>query len=84
MAECASPLQIIIMLTCYYSPEPASEVGVERWHSKAADDIREQLRKDGLIDDFNAVTERGRAWVEYICRTPLPVQSWILPERTDG
>ena len=81
MTECASPLQIIIMLICYYSPKPVSEIDVSRWHSQAADEIREQLRRDGLIDDSNRATERGRAWVDYICRTPLPVQSWILPER---
>lgn len=82
IAERTSPLQIIIMMACYYSPEPSGEMLPERWHSEAADQIREQLRHDELIDDSNRATERGKAWVEYICRTPLPAQNWTLPERS--
>jgi hypothetical protein len=34
-----------------------------------------------LIDMDHKSTERGKAWVDFICATPLPEQCWKLPKR---
>jgi len=36
------------------------------------------------LEDVYKLTDRGRAWVEYACHTPLPVEEvvqtkWVLP-----
>ncbi len=78
--EPASPLKIQIMLACYVSPNPQSIVVWSTWGSPAAKDIRNQLFDDGLIDEHERPTPRGNAWVEFLCATPLPVQSgWVRP-----
>lgn len=78
-----SPLCIKIMLACYVTPEPAGYFG-EGWHSAAGTECREWLKENDLITEDLQATERGKAWVEFICATPLPQQSWILPERENG
>lgn len=77
-----SPLAVRIMLACYYSPDPAREVGVP-WASQAGTEIRTWLLNEGLIaNDTSLATERGKAWVEFLLQTPLPVAKWTLPERS--
>jgi hypothetical protein len=80
-----SPLAINIMLACYVYPDPAKEVG-QTWFSHAGSEIRAWLIENDLIQDgdmFRA-TERGKAWVEFICATPVPVAQWRLPQRDPG
>lgn len=78
-----SPLCIKLMFACYVTPEPAIYFGAD-WNSPAASECRRWLQENGLITDKYEATERGKAWVEFICATPLPQQSWILPERENG
>lgn len=75
-----SPLQINFMLTCYFSPDPAAELGQEHWDSLAGQEARQWMIENGLTDGKNRATERGRAWVKMICETPLPVRVWVRPE----
>lgn len=79
-----SPLVIEIMIECATCSEPGSNIPDRMWNSEGAAHARDELRENGLIDDANAATERGRAWVDFICKTPLPVQTWVLPSRTEG
>lgn len=79
-----SPLTISIMFACYVSSNPREALGFGRWESPAAGHARIWLRDQFLIDDDNRATERGKAWIRFICQTPLPEQAWRLPDRTMG
>ena len=79
-----SPMLIRIMLACYYSPDPEDEIGLGSWTSEVGQDVRTWLAENGLIDDYNRATDRGKAWVDFICQTPLPIATWVLPDRKDG
>jgi len=74
-----SPLTINIMLAIYCSSDPASFVGEQTWNSRAAKESRDWLSTNCLIEG-NCATEKGRAWVSFICQTPLPIQTWVRPE----
>lgn len=80
MDDGVSPFTINIMLACYVSPEPEGVLGTA-WCSSAAVQCRQWLRINGLIDEREHATERGKAWVKFICATPMPVATWKLPER---
>lgn len=75
------PIAITFMLTCYFSPEPAIQLGVQ-WNSEAGCKMRNWLMRNNLIDAEYSATERGKAWVDFICSTPLPIVRWALPERS--
>lgn len=75
-----SPLTIKFMLACYYAADPAEYVGVS-WSSEAGRRAREWLERKELIGTDSKATERGKAWVEYICETPLPEIAWVRPDR---
>jgi hypothetical protein len=79
----APPLCIEIMLACYYSTSP-EEVFGRRWNLQVIQDFRRWLIQNDLITEDHEATDRGRAWVDYICRTPLPVQTWSLPAREEA
>lgn len=79
-ANKVSPLTIKIMLACYYAADPADHVG-DTWESQAGRGIRDWLERRELIGPDNKATERGKAWVDYICETPLPEMAWVRPER---
>jgi hypothetical protein len=76
-----SPFAVSLMLTCYWSPEPVTE-RAQDWSTEAGVEINAWLVAQGLIDPKTwRATERGKAWVEFICATPLPFAKWTLPER---
>lgn len=83
-----SPLTIQIMLACFCTPEPSSWFEPDQWCSTASIDVRHWLLEAGLITGIDGIpdtepraTERGKAWIGFICATPLPVAQWILPPR---
>jgi hypothetical protein len=76
-----APITIIYMLACYTSPKPEEEVGGPSvWNSEAGRETRNWLRDNGLVGEDWRATEKGIAWVQFICETPLPVSKWVLPE----
>ncbi len=75
-----APIHIKFMIACYTSPEPMAQLSERHWNSTAGVNVREWLLQQGLIDEHNKATERGEAWVEFICKTPLPEKKWILPD----
>lgn len=75
-----SPLTIKLMFACYCSPDPATWFG-DAWGSPAAITARNWLVLEGLVAENHVATDRGTAWVEFICATPIPIQRWVLPER---
>jgi len=77
-----SPLKIEIMFECYCaSAEPGRNMLPNIWASEAATRVRNELKAEGLIDEDMQATERGKAWVDFICATPLPEMVWVLPKR---
>lgn len=83
-----SPLLIEMMLACHCSKYPPAAVSFD-WDSKPAKDALKFLRDNELIQgekaktgDFYRPTEKGRAWVEGIISTPLPVCQWEIPRTT--
>jgi hypothetical protein len=76
-----SPLLIEIMLSCHCRPNPAEALG-PIWGTEVASEIRDWLVKNDLIDraTFRS-TEKGEAWVRFICETPLPTLKWEIGSR---
>jgi hypothetical protein len=74
-----APIYISFMLACFVSPDPKGLLGEAVWTSRAGQDTQQWLLEHGLIDINNRATERGEAWVRFICETPLPVHVWQRP-----
>lgn len=79
-----APITIKIMLACYVGPDAEREVGIDVWNSEAGRESRFWLEQNGLIDKNERATEKGRAWVDFIVNTPLPVSVWVLPSERNG
>jgi hypothetical protein len=79
-----APIVINFMLACYCGPNPESAVGEVQWNSPSGIQTRDWLKASFLIDESNRATARGRAWIQFICHTPLPVSKWVLPDRETG
>lgn len=77
------PITISIMLACYALVHPQDGM-LGEWNSPAGIQSRRWLQNNGLIDEDQKATDKGRAWVRGICATPLPVSAWVLPERDEG
>jgi hypothetical protein len=78
-----SPLTVNFMLAFFCSPNPKDELGERYWSGGAGAEAREWLHENDLITDPDdgRATSRGEAWVKFICETPLPEQTWVLPPR---
>lgn len=77
--EGVAPIVINFMLTCYFSPDPKSELGESHWDSPAGVEVRTWLVENELVSGNCRATSRGEAWVKFICETPLPIQQWVRP-----
>jgi hypothetical protein len=75
------PLAIIFMLVCHAYADPGYQLGQAHWNSPSGQKWRTWLMAHDLIDMDHKSTERGKAWVDFICATPLPEQCWKLPKR---
>jgi hypothetical protein len=75
------PIKISFMLACYAYPEPADILGITQWNSMAGCETRKWLQDNGLVNGEYRITEKGEAWVKFICETPLPVMRYSLPDR---
>jgi len=76
-----SPLCIQIMFACYVAADPKEYFSGQGWNSQPGHEARQWLNENGLINEDLTATDRGVAWVKFICSTPLPQQTWVLPER---
>lgn len=66
------PIVINFMIACYVSPDPQTNLGSQTWNSEVGLKTREWLLLNGLVGEDGRATDRGIAWVEQICSTPLP------------
>jgi len=78
------PITISIMLACYVSPLNIGHHALGEWNSPAGIKSRRWLQDNGLIDEDHRATEKGKAWVNHICATPLPVSAWVFPGRDES
>lgn len=82
-----TPLQLTMMLHYYAIAEPYALRQPEHAGSAAVRDQRHELVMLELLRPVcgNAsgyeVTDKGRAFVDALKSTPLPVCKWIIPER---
>lgn len=77
-----SPLTLHTALVCYWSADPVAHLeDFRRAGAGTYEDGLAWLRKNNLIGDDNCMTDKGRAWIEHMLVTPLPVQSWHIPDR---
>lgn len=74
------PLMLKILVAIHSTPTcsdygPADVVG-KLWNTKAGQEIRAALRKEGVVNEAECdLTRKGNAWLEAMLDTPLPVQT---------
>jgi hypothetical protein len=72
-----SPLALKVLVECCVSGKPGTNMMFEQWNSDPAREIRQQFYRDGITNSDDTATDRGLAWLEIICSTPMPVQKWV-------
>ena len=81
-----APIYVSFMLAVHTSANPAAQLGQAHWSSPAGHEVREWLIDNNLMVEHPGgyrATERGQAWVKFICSTPLPEAQWVLPKREE-
>lgn len=68
-----TPLQIEILMCINEKQDLPSGTRFQDVESLRAEEL---LPKEYLYP----LTERGRVYVEALCKVPLPVQKWVMPE----
>lgn len=79
-----APIYLNFMITIAICGDQAeNQLGRDHWNSPAGKAVRKWLCDEGLVRHltnegdwdhwFYEATERGRAWIEHCCATPLPV-----------
>lgn len=75
-----APITINFMLACYCSREPWVNIGKAQWDSICGIETRSFLCSEGLLGENYEPTPRGKAWIDMILSTPLPIMKWVRPE----
>lgn len=80
-----TPLHITMLLHYHTTPTPYAEHDCAHQESEAVHKFRAQLVKLELIERDEAdvslyhTTDKGRAFVDMLCATPMPIQKWSAP-----
>lgn len=71
-----APLYITALFECYIKPTMQKEL-----NAKAVEGLFKEslIRCIGPLGTELEVTARGRAYLEYIMKVPLPVETWTVP-----
>lgn len=79
-----SPVQIELLLKCYYLADPVFPVQSDA-HTSAIRDLLDGglIKSTGKSFGYMA-TDRGRAYVAALCNVPLPVKTevWVVEAKT--
>jgi hypothetical protein len=70
------PETMMLALAYYLSDHPGEFFSKEAWGSKAAQEKRDWLRDNDLIDANDEPTGKLSVWLKEVLATPLPVQRW--------
>lgn len=75
-----TPVEIEVLLHCYYSPEPIPRLNVPAV-SSAVQKLHNLKLIEITTDSTYTATSRGRAMVELIKAVPIPIQKtvWVHP-----
>ena len=74
-----SPLMVQMAFAHAITDLPKQYFSHAIWESPAAEECRNQLSKEGLIDVHGWGTDKLRFWVDYVCNIPFPKQNFIIP-----
>lgn len=86
-----APMQLKPLLEIYCSPDISQCPHLHRLFGSDPCDVVDELTELGLIEhrakerpvNYNPhgyeCTQKGRAYVEMLLQTPMPVQRWIAP-----
>lgn len=78
-----TPLEINVLLHIHCVAEPIENLGS---HSSAQRDAVTWFKTEGLIQSDTesgcaySLTDRGRAYVQFLMAMPLPVAKWTIPQ----
>lgn len=79
-----TPLELTILIECCVCGKPGSNFSIEQWESDPSKDARDWFKGNGVIDENNIATPKGQAWLDFIRKTPCPVEQWVLPKECDN
>lgn len=74
-----APCHIQFLLACHVSGNPPKYLGIDYWNSSTGETVRRWLVENNLVDHNYEITDRGRAYIEFICETPMPICKWVRP-----
>lgn len=80
-----SPLYINIAIWYHTRPVDYEHNGSDIWPEVVMSCVKDMVQKDILArmsdnpGTHYAMTDRGHAWVGFICDVPFPVAKWVLP-----
>lgn len=76
MSTTLTPLELDVLIHCYVSPAPHPRQDAESVMAACA-----RLYLDEVIEPSDhggwQTTDKGRAWLAAILRTPMPRQAWV-------
>jgi len=73
-----SPYEIKILLTIYASPEWRENLDLpinDLWYQTI-----QKFKDDGFLGPEDQRTEKLIVYCHALCRVPMPVQRWVMPE----
>jgi len=81
-----TPLELTVLIAVHCSPScPESYFGNPRtWASEPAESAKIWFMGLGIFEHstgFYRVTDKGRAWIDFILNTPVPETKFVMPER---
>ena len=71
-----SPLEIRILLACFYSPDPEAEFSGDQWNSESSQRALIRFKSEDILRANLTLTDRGVALVDELCNTPFPTAIW--------
>lgn len=79
-----TPLQLTMLLHYHAVVAPYAEHEPQHAHSIAVSCQRAQLISLGLLVTADTpsgyeVTDKGRVFIDALCKLPMPVQVWAMP-----
>lgn len=76
-----APVHLEWCLAYWTRSNPRDKLGEDHFNSSVGQEVLTWLRTNGLIDGDDRATDKLGAYVQHLCRQPLPVAKWVvIPE----